>query len=99
MGNQFSNEDALRSDLPGMSIRIPGTDTQVRLYGFAKLSGYYDLNGRNQTDAPTPQTIPLNDSPADMQGGDFGMTARFSRGRNGHSDADQLGHAGDPHRG
>jgi DcaP outer membrane protein len=79
MGNQFENEDALRSDLPGLSIRIPGTDSQVRLYGFAKLSGYYDLDGRNQTDAPPPQTIPLNNSPAAMQGGDFGMTARFSR--------------------
>ncbi|HME20084.1 MAG TPA: DcaP family trimeric outer membrane transporter [Acetobacteraceae bacterium] len=79
MGNQFENEDALRSDLPGMSIRIPGTDSMVRLYGFAKLSGWYDLNGRNQTDAPTAQTIPLNNSAADMQGGDFGMTARFSR--------------------
>ena len=79
MGNQFSNEDALRSDLPGLSIRIPGTDSQVRLYGFAKLSAWTDLNGRNQTDAPTAQTIPLNNSPADMQGGDFGMTARFSR--------------------
>ncbi len=79
MGNQYSNEDALRSDLPGLSIRIPGTDSQVRLYGFAKLSGWYDINGRNQTDAPTAQTIPLNNSRADMQGGDFGMTARFSR--------------------
>jgi hypothetical protein len=79
MGNQFSDEDALRSDLPGLSIRIPGTDSQVRLYGFAKLSGWYDLNGRNQSDAPTAQTIPLNNSAADMQGGDFGMTARFSR--------------------
>ena len=77
MGNQF--EDALRSDLPGLSIRIPGTESMVRLYGFAKLSGYTDLNGRNQTDAPPPQTIPLNNSAADQQGGDFGMTARFSR--------------------
>ncbi len=79
MGNQFSDEDALRSDLPGLSIRIPGTDSEVRLYGFAKLSAWTDLNGRNQTDAPTAQTIPLNNSAADMQGGDFGMTARFSR--------------------
>jgi hypothetical protein len=77
MGSQF--EDALRSDLPGISLRIPGTETQVRLYGFAKLSSYYDLSGRNQTDAPPPQTIPLNDSAADAQGGEFGMTARFSR--------------------
>jgi len=77
MGSQF--EDALRSDLPGIAIRVPGTDTEVRLYGFAKLSGYDDLGPRNQTDAPPPQAIPLNASPADQQGGDFGMTARFSR--------------------
>ncbi len=58
---------------------MPGTDTQVRLYGFAKMTGYYDLGGRNQTDAPPPQGIPLAGSLADQQGGDFGMTARFSR--------------------
>ena len=51
--NQFENEDALRSDLPGLAIRIPGTDSQLRVYGFAKLSAWTDLNGRNQTDAPT----------------------------------------------
>jgi len=77
MGSEF--EDALRSDLPGLSIRIPGTQSEVRLYGFAKVSGYRDFNGRNQTDAPAVQTIPLANSAADMQGGDFGMTARFSR--------------------
>jgi hypothetical protein len=79
MGNQFETEDALRSDLPGLSIRIPGTDSQLRVYGFAKLSTWTDLNGRNQTDAPTAQTIPLNNSAATSQGGDLGMTARFSR--------------------
>lgn len=79
MGSQFENEDALRSDLPGIAIRIPGLDTEVRLYGFAKLSTFYDISGRNQNDAPPPQTIPLNNSPATQQGGEFGMTARFSR--------------------
>lgn len=79
MGSQFENEDALRSDLPGLSIRIPGLPTEVRLYGFAKLSTFYDLSGRNQNDAPPPQTIPLNNSAATQQGGEFGMTARFSR--------------------
>ena len=77
MGTQF--EDALRSDLPGLSIRMPGTASEVRFYGFAKASGYGDFDGRNQTDVPTVQTIPLDDSAADFQGGDFGMTARFSR--------------------
>jgi hypothetical protein len=77
MGTQF--EDALRSDLPGLSLRIPSAEAEVRVYGFAKVSAYTDLNGRNQTDAPPPSTIPLANSPADIQGGDFGMTARFSR--------------------
>jgi hypothetical protein len=79
MGTQTASEDALRSDLPGIAFRVPGTDTQVRLYGFAKLTGYYDFGGRNQTDAPPPQGIPLAGSAAEAQGGDFSMTARFSR--------------------
>src|SRR5262249_37893312 len=32
MGEQF--EDALRSDLPGLSIGIPGSRSEVRFYGF-----------------------------------------------------------------
>jgi hypothetical protein len=81
MGNQYEGEggDALRSDLPGLSLRIPASQSEVRFYGFANLNGYRDLNGRNQTDAPTVQTIPLARSLADMQGGDFGLSARFSR--------------------
>jgi hypothetical protein len=79
MGAQTAVEDALRSDLPGIAFRVPGTDTQVRLYGFVKLTGSYDFGPRNQTDAPAPQGIPLTGSLADRQGGDFFMTARFSR--------------------
>ena len=81
MGHQWmgEGEDALRSDLPGLSIRIPGTASEVRFYGFGKVSAWADFNGRNQTDAPAVQTIPLTNSPADLQGGDFGVTARFSR--------------------
>jgi hypothetical protein len=81
MGSQFDGEgqDALRSDLPGLSLRIPGSQSEVRFYGFANLNPYRDLNGRNQTDVPTVQTTPLTGSPADQQGGDFGMSARFSR--------------------
>lgn len=79
MGDQTATGDALRSDLPGIAFRVPGTETQVRLYGFAKLSAWTDANGRNQTDAPLPGGIPLTGSPAAQQGGDFGMTARFSR--------------------
>jgi hypothetical protein len=57
MGSQF--EDALRSDLPGLSIRIPGAASEVRVYGFAKGSGYSDFGPRNQNNAPAPQTIHL----------------------------------------
>ena len=81
MGNQYDGDgdDALRSDLPGLSLRIPGTQSEVRFYGFANVNGSRDFNGRNQTDAPTAQTIPLANSPADLQGGDFNLSARFSR--------------------
>ena len=82
MGNQNyegQGGDALRSDLPGLSLRIPGAQTEVRVYGFAKASGYSDFGPRNQNNAPAPQSIPLAGSPADLQGGDMGMTARFSR--------------------
>ena len=70
--------DALRSDLPGLSS-YPRRANEVRVYGFAKASGYSDFGPRNQNNAPAPQSIPLADSPADLQGGDMGMTARFSR--------------------
>jgi hypothetical protein len=81
MGRPFVSEggDALRADLPGIAFRVPGVDTQVRLYGFAKLTTWQDFNGRNQTDAPPPSFIPLTGSNADQQGGEFGMGARFSR--------------------
>jgi len=79
MGDQYTTEDALRSDLPGLSLRIPGSQTELRFYGFANVNAYHDFNARNQTDAPAPQSIPLANSAAAMQGGDFGMSARFSR--------------------
>jgi hypothetical protein len=75
----FVTEDALRPDLPGIAFRVPGTDTQVRLYGFAKVTTWQDINGRNQSDAPPPSQIPLTNSPADLQGGEYGISARFSR--------------------
>ncbi len=77
MGSEY--EDALRSDLPGISLRVPGASTEVRIYGFAKASGYADFNARNQNHAPAPQSIPLAGSAAALQGGDSSITARFSR--------------------
>lgn len=81
MGGQYDGEgqDALRSDLPGLSLRIPGSQSEVRFYGFANVQGYHDFNGRNQSDAPAVQAIPLSGSAADLQGGDTGVSARFSR--------------------
>jgi DcaP outer membrane protein len=79
MGSASSGDDALRSDLPGIALRIPNTNTEARLYGFAKLTSWQDFDGRNQSDVPAVQTIPLDGSAADLQGGDFGMSARFSR--------------------
>ncbi|PWT87093.1 MAG: hypothetical protein C5B58_00270, partial [Acidobacteria bacterium] len=81
MGSRFDGAggDALRSDLPGLSLRIPGTQSEVRFYGLANLTGYRDFNARNQTDDPAQQSIPLAGSPAAIQGGDFGLSARFSR--------------------
>lgn len=79
MGSIQTGEDALRSDLPGIALRIPNTNTEARFYGFAKLTASQDFNARNQGDVPAVQSIPLNGSPADQQGGDFGMSARFSR--------------------
>jgi DcaP outer membrane protein len=79
MGHNYDTEEALRSDLPGLSLRIPGSQSEVRFYGFANVNAYRDFNARNQTDAPAPQSIPLAASANALQGGDFGMTARFSR--------------------
>src|SRR6516165_6641843 len=81
MGSRFDGqgEDPLRSDLPGLSLRIPGTQSEVRFYGLVNLTGYRDFNARNQTDDPAQQSIPLAGSPAAIQGGDFGLSARFSR--------------------
>jgi hypothetical protein len=79
MGSSSSGDDALRSDLPGIALRIPGLQSEARVYGFAKVTAWQDFGPRNQSDAPAVQTIPLNGSGADEQGGDFGISARFSR--------------------
>lgn len=56
--------EALRGELPN-SWRIPGTDTSVRLYGFAKANLYGDMDVRNRSDAPSVQGSPLGGSSAD----------------------------------
>lgn len=72
-------DEALRGSLDGLAMRVPNTDTTVRLYGFVRLTGYTDFNARNQTDAAAVQGIPLTRSPADGQTGGGDVTARGSR--------------------
>jgi hypothetical protein len=69
----------LRGSMPN-SIRIPGTNTSVRLYGFAKMSMTGDLGPRNRSDVITAQSIPLSRGAngARSEGG-FNATARRSR--------------------
>jgi hypothetical protein len=72
-------DEALRGSLDGLAMRVPNTDTTVRLYGFVRTTGYYDFNARNQTDAAAVQGIPLTGSAADGQRGGGDVTARGSR--------------------
>ena len=48
-----------RGSFPG-SFRVPGTDTSVRLYGFAKLNMSGDFGPRNRSDTTTGSSIPLS---------------------------------------
>jgi hypothetical protein len=64
--------------MPG-SIRIPGTGTSVRLYGFAVGVMSVDGGARNRSDTVTAQSIPLSPSAASRQGGEVLFSARRSR--------------------
>jgi hypothetical protein len=64
---------------PGGSFRIPGTNTVVRVYGFAKANAIGDLTTQDQNDALTAQSIQLFGTAAQRQGGDTQISARRSR--------------------
>jgi len=67
-----------RGSFPG-SFRVPGTDTSVRLYGFAKLNMIEDLGPRNRSDALS-SGIPLDHGAGGGRtNGDFQASARRSR--------------------
>jgi hypothetical protein len=70
-------DEALRGSLDGLAMRIPNTDTTVRLYGFLRMTAYQDFNARNPTDAASVQGIPLTSN--NTQPGGFDVTARSSR--------------------
>lgn len=70
-------------DLPN-SIRIPGTDTSVKLYAYAQLDATYDRSGRNininNTDwASIVAANPLDKSAAGHRTGQLYSTVRTSR--------------------
>jgi hypothetical protein len=70
-------DEALRGSLDGLAMRIPNSDTTVRLYGFLRLTAYQDFNARNPTDAASVLNIPL--TAKNTQPGGFDVTARSSR--------------------
>lgn len=79
---QIAERLSQQSDLTGSfprSVRIPGTETSVRLYGFVRLTGSRDVEGRNRSDVQSANTVPLSRGPAARQGGDFQFGARRSR--------------------
>lgn len=75
---QADLDEALRGSMPN-SVRIPGTQTSVRLYGFVKANLFTDLDMVNRGDAPSVQGIPLAGSAATERSGDTQFSARRSR--------------------
>jgi Porin subfamily len=64
---------------PGLSFRIPGTDTVIRPYGSIKLNASADLNAQDNNDALTARSIQLSNSAAQRPSGDTQASARRSR--------------------
>ena len=71
------NEVATKGSIPG-SIRIPGTNTSLKIGGFVQLDGIYDFKG-NQGLAVSAGEIPLNGSAAAKRKGTTTFSARTSR--------------------
>lgn len=71
--------DPLQGSFPG-SIRIPGTETSIKVYGQLELFGYGDLGVRNRSDAISLPSIPLSSGALGAKmPGDVGIGARYSR--------------------
>ena len=74
---------ALSQDAPGV-FKIPGTDSTLRLYGYAELDGTWDLSGRigdieNYDWASIVPVQPLDGTPQANATGQTYLTARTSR--------------------
>jgi len=76
---QGGNEQLGKGELPG-SFKIPGTETSLKLGGFAYLDIIKDFNGGGQGGTVgIVQNIPVEGSAAATRSGQFTMTARRSR--------------------
>jgi hypothetical protein len=64
---------------PAGTFRIPGTEVAVRLYGFAKVNGIWDLTTQNRSDTLSAQSIPLFGTANQRTGGSMQLSARRSR--------------------
>lgn len=72
-------ESVVMGDLPG-SFRVPGTDTSVKVYGFAELQGWRDSKSTTAYDFSTATAFqPLNGTPDAARTGNFKFGARTSR--------------------
>lgn len=71
-------EPVVGGSLPG-SFKLPGTNTSVKLGGFAKLDAIYDANHAYGAQFANFAAIPLEGSTADRQSGEFNAHARNSR--------------------
>jgi hypothetical protein len=70
-------------DLPG-SIKVPGTDTSLKIYGYAQLDATHDFKGRtgdisNNDYASALFVQPFDNSAAGKRNGQTFLTARTSR--------------------
>jgi hypothetical protein len=72
-------EAVVLGDIPG-SFRLPGSDTSVKIYGFAELQAWRDSKGTTAYDFSTATAYqPLNGSADANRTGNFKMGARTSR--------------------
>jgi hypothetical protein len=71
-------EPVTKGTLPG-SFKIPGTNTSVKIGGFARLDMIKDLQGGESGTVALPATIPLSGSPQSQRRGALSLTARQTR--------------------
>ncbi len=72
-------EAVVGGDIPG-SFRVPGSDTSIRVYGFAEMTAWRDSKGATEFDFSSATAFqPLNGSPDANRTGNMKFGARTSR--------------------